>query len=153
MRKFSKKQIVIGGAAAIAIAVGAGAAYAYWTSGGTGNGNAGTATSTDFTVTVDDNTLNDLSPDGPTDTVDYHIQNTGSGAEFATTATASVVDTSNAGCDASNFTVSNNTFPAAGISIASNATEDYSFDVQMIDTGANQDACQGVTVHLQVVVA
>jgi len=151
MRKFSKKQVIVGGIAAAAIAVGGGAAFAYWTSGGTGSGSAKTGTSTGFTVTVDANTQADLSPNGPTDLVGYHILNTGSGTEYATSATPSVVDTSNPLCDASNFEIASNDFVAGPIT--SGSTANYNVGVKMFDTGLNQDACQGVTVNVKVVVA
>jgi hypothetical protein len=158
MRKFSKKQIVIGGAAAIALAVGGGAAYAYWTNSGSGDGSATTGNTTSFTVTVDNVTLADLTPGGPADTVPFHIQNTESGAEFATTAVATVTGTHDGsgpvtGCTAADFTVDGNTFPAAGDTVAAGATNDYTFDVTMNDTGINQDACKGVTVDLHVAVS
>jgi len=153
MRKFSKKQVIVGGIAAAAIVIGGGAAFAYWTNSGSGDGSATTGTATSFTVTVDNVDLADLTPGGPTDTVPFHIQNTESGAEFATTAVATVTGTHNgsgpvAGCTADDFTIDNNTFPAAGATVASNATNDYSFDITMNDTGVNQDACKGAEISL-----
>jgi len=158
MRKFSKKQIVIGGAAALALAIGGGAAYAYWTNSGSGDGSATTGTTSPFTVSVDNVDLADLSPAGPTDTVGYSISTTGSGTEHATTALATVTGTHNGsgpvtGCTSDDFDITNNTFPAAGVDITSATPANYTFDIKMKDTGGNQDACKGVTVDLHVAVS
>jgi len=151
MRKFSKKQIVIGGAAALALAIGGGAAYAYWTNGGSGSGNASTGNTTSFHVVVDDNSAGTLSPDGPKETITYHVTNTESGTEYATSSTPAVTGTSSPDCDSTNFAFSGDTFAAGPI--ASNTTKDWSVDLQMIDTALNQNACKGVSVTVQVTIA
>jgi len=149
--KFTKKKVIVASIAAVAIAGAAGGAYAYWTNGGNGSGNAATTTTSAFNVVVDGSTNNDLSPDGPTDNIAYHVTNVDSGTEYATTSTAVVTGTSNVGCTASDFSVTGNTFVAGPI--AAGATKDWSVNLKMIDTGLNQDACKNVTVTVKVTVA
>jgi hypothetical protein len=60
------------------------------------------------------------------------------------------VDTNKTGCTASDFDVTANTITPG--SVASGATVNGSFKLQMKDTGVNQDACQGATVNLKVAV-
>ena len=148
MRKFTKKQYLAAGAAAVIVAGGAGVAFAYWTSDGTGTGSATTGDSKNFVVTVDALTGADLTPGGPTDTVNFTVKNPGSGNQNFSLAKAKVVKTSNAGCTAADFAVTNLT--AAYGDLAGGATANGSFALQMIDGPANQDACKNVTVDLQV---
>jgi hypothetical protein len=149
MHKFSKKQFLIAGAAAVVVAAGSGAAYAYWTSSGTGHGSATTGTSSNFVVTVDDITAGDLTPGGPADTVGFSVKNPGIGVQNLASATATVAGTSDDGCTAADFAVSGTDIDLGEINPGD--TVDGTFTVQMINrTGVNQDACKGVTVDLQV---
>lgn len=151
MRKFSKKQYLAVGAAAVIVASGAGVAFAYWTSSGTGTGTATTGSSSEFVVTIDSTSLADLSPNGPTETITYHVKNTNSGAQSFAAATPSVVDTTHAGCGATDFSITDNTIVPGDVQPG--ATVDGSFKLQMIDTGGDQDACQNATVNLKVAVS
>ncbi|MDT4923257.1 MAG: hypothetical protein QOG01_970 [Pseudonocardiales bacterium] len=148
MRKFSRKNYIAAGAAAVIVAAGAGTALAYWTSTGSGTGSATTGTSSNFTVLIDSTTLADLTPGGPTDVVAFHVTNPSTGHQKFTSALASVVDTSNSGCTAADFAITATT--AAYGNLDPSATVAGSFKLQMIDTGVGQDACKGVTVHLKV---
>lgn len=149
MRKFSKKQYLIAGAAAVVVAAGTGAAYAYWSSTGTGHGSATTGTSSNFVVTVDQITAGDLTPGGATDTVGFSVNNPGSGVQNLAAAVATVASTSDPGCTAADFAVSDTTIALGEINPGD--TVDGTFTVQMINrSGVNQDACKGVTVDLQV---
>ncbi len=150
MRKLTKKHYLAAGVATAVIIGGAGTAFAYWSSSGTGTGSASTGSSSAFVVTLDAPTGGALSPGGPVDTVGFHVKNTNSGAQNFASAVATVVDTSNSGCTAADFSVSGLT--AAYGDLASGATSDGSFQLQMVDSGANQDACQNVTVNLKVAV-
>jgi len=150
MRKISKK-LVVGTAATAIVAAGAGVAFAYWTSTGTGTGTATTGSSSEFVVTIDSSALADLSPNGPIETVTYHVKNTNSGVQKFTAATPTVTDTSNSGCTAADFAITGNTITPG--SVASGDTVNGSFKLQMIETGANQNACQNATVNLKVAVS
>jgi hypothetical protein len=148
MSRITKKKYgVVAAATAILLLVG-GIAYAYWTSTGSGTGTATTGTSSDWVVTVDSVDNDDLSPAGPTQTIAFHVKNTNSGVQNLQNTVASVVDTSNAGCTAADFAVSSTTITYGNV--ASGATVDGTFTLQMIETGSNQDACKNVTVNLKV---
>ena len=153
MRKFSKKQYLAAAAAGVIVLGAAGTAIAYWTSTGTGNGSATTGTASNYTVTVANVSLADLTPGGPTDNVGFTVKNNSTGHQAYTTAVPTVTGTTNAGCTAADFQISNVVSGAANLGPSGSATDTAtgSFDIQMKDTGVNQDACQNVTVHLQVV--
>ena len=146
LRISRKKAVVLGGVTAVVLT--GGVAFAYWTSTGEGTGTASTGTSTDWVVTVDDVSLADLTPDGPTDTVTFHVTNDNSGVQRLQSTVASVTGTSDPGCTAADFDVSATTIAYGDI--AAGDTVDGTFTIQMVDTGANQDACKGVTVDLKV---
>lgn len=146
LRISRKKAVVLGGVTAVVLT--GGVAFAYWTSTGEGTGTATTGTSTDWVVTVDDVSLADLTPDGPTDTVTFHVTNDNSGVQRLQSTVASVTGTSDPGCTAADFDVSATTIAYGDI--AAGDTVDGTFTIQMVDTGANQDACKGVTVDLKV---
>jgi hypothetical protein len=148
MRKFSKKQYLAAGAAAALILGGAGIAVAYWTSTGTGTGTATTGTSTDWAVVVDSTTLADLTPGGPTETVHFHVTNNNSGVQNLQATVASVTSTSDAGCGIADFAVGTTSITYGDV--ASHATVDGTFSLQMKNLATNQDLCKGVTVNLKV---
>jgi hypothetical protein len=149
MRKFSKKQYLAAGAAAALIAGGAGVAFAYWTSTGSGSGTATTDTAKNWTVVVDSTDLKDLSPNGPVETVHFHVTNPGSGVQHLNNTVASVASTSaGANCAPGNFAVGTPVITYGDV--ASHTTVDGTFTLQMVDTGVPQDGCQNVTVNLQV---
>jgi hypothetical protein len=148
MRKFSKKQYLAAGAAAVIVASGAGVAFAYWTSTGTGSGTATTDSATNWNVVVDSTNLHDLSPAGPIETVHFHVTNPSSGVQNLQNTIASVVSTSHAGCGAGDFTVGTTSITYGDV--ASHTTVDGTFTLQMRNLASNQDACQGATVNLQV---
>lgn len=145
-RMTKKKYVVLAGAGALALT--GGAAFAFWTSTGSGTGSATTGTSSAWVVTIDSTALADLTPGGPTESVTFHVKNANSGAQSLQNAAASVTGTSNSGCTAADFAVGT---PAITYGeIASSATVNGTFTLQMIDRAANQDACKGVTVSLKV---
>lgn len=147
MPRLTKKKYLAVGTVVAVLATG-GIAFAYWTSTGSGTGTATTDTSSAWEVSVDSTDLSDLSPDGPTETVAFHVKNNNSGVQNLQATVAEVVDTSDAGCTAADFEVS--TTSIAYGNVASGATVDGTFTLQMIETGSNQDACKDVTVNLKV---
>ncbi|RNL61016.1 hypothetical protein EFK50_16650 [Nocardioides marmoriginsengisoli] len=143
----TKKKYLAAGVA-VAVFAGGGIAFAYWTSTGSGTGTATTGTSSVWDVQVDEVDLDNLTPGGPTNTIPFSVQNDNSGVQRLQNTVASVVDTSDPGCTSDDFTVSATTITYGDV--ASGATVNGTFTVQMIDTGSNQDACKGVTVNLKV---
>lgn len=143
----TKKFGLVAAATAILLLVG-GIAFAYWTSSGTGTGSATTGTDTAWDVQVDDTTQGILTPDGPKETIAFSVTNDSTGTQAFTSAVPSVTGTSSSGCTAADFNVDNVQIVAG--SVAAGGVVNGTFDLQMVDTGVNQDACRGVTVDLQV---
>lgn len=147
MARLTKKKYLAAGVAVAVIASG-GVAFAYWTSTGSGTGTATTGTSTAWDVQVGEVDLDNLTPGGPTNTIPFSVQNDSSGVQNLQATSASVVDTSDPGCTAADFDVSATTIGYGDV--ASGATVNGTFTIQMINTASNQDDCKGVTVNLKV---
>ncbi|GAA3684189.1 hypothetical protein GCM10022237_48470 [Nocardioides ginsengisoli] len=147
MIRMTRKKVVVVGAASAVVLTG-GVAFAYWTSTGEGTGSATTGTSTPWTVSVENVSLANLTPNGPTDTVHFSVKNDNSGVQHLNGTVASVTGTSNPGCTAADFDISATTIAYGDV--AAGATVNGTFTIQMIETGQNQNACKGVTVNLKV---
>jgi len=154
MRKFTKKQYLAAGAAAVIIAGGAGAAFAYWTSTGSGTGSASTGTSTSWAVTTDAADGDALTPGGPTDTITFHIQNNSSGVQHLNAVQVTVANNDGttwdavSGCSAADYSVGTPDFTAGDV--ASGATVTGTVTISMNNLSSNQDGCQNATVPLYV---
>lgn len=152
-RSHGKKPLVLGLAAGLTLA-GSGVAFAYWTSTGSGTGGATTGTSTAFVITADPPAGGPLSPDGPTQTVAYTVTNpNGAGVQTLTGTTVAIAGAGGAswttvpGCSAADYTATITTAPAYAV-MQPGDTATGEVTVQMIDTGVDQDACQGAAVPL-----
>lgn len=146
MRRMNKKKAaVVGGT--VAVLVTGGVAFAYWTSTGTGTGSAEVGTSLDWKVEIDA-VPGTLAPgSGPVE-VDFHVTNESDGVQNLQGAVATVVDTSDPGCTAADFAISNTSVTTGDV--ASSGTVDGTFELEMLNRAVNQDACKGATVNLQV---
>lgn len=149
MPKLNKK-VAAGVAAAVIVAAGAGTAYAYWTTNGSGTGQA-TNASANGTIVLHASFANGLTP-GSTEAITYTADNTGTSSLHVTDVTPTVViDTAHAtaGCSAADFVVSvlhaNVTVPQStpGYALGSN-------DIAFTDTSADQNACKGAIVTLNL---
>lgn len=146
MRKLIRKRVLIP-VAAIAVLAVAGVAYAFFTSSGTGSGTGSVGTVAD--VTIDSVTVDSTLYPGGSSTVHFTVNN-----PSTTTAVkvGSVVEDSitglNVGCSASDFTF--DAVPIGAISAGGAAPETGT--LHMADTSANQDACKGspLTLNLKV---
>ncbi|HEY3716614.1 MAG TPA: hypothetical protein VGL39_18970 [Jatrophihabitantaceae bacterium] len=154
MRITKKKVAAISAGAALVLA-GGGIALAYWTTTGTGSGSATTGSSSPFEVTLAAPVGYPLSPGGPTDHVAFTVKNNGGGYQKVNTADTVAVATGDgsawtavSGCSAADYSITNVSLTATNL--APGGTVDGSFDIQMIDTGANQNLCKGATVPLYV---
>ena len=155
----SRRRIAVIGAVTALTLAGGGAAFAYFTDTGTGTGAGTVGTSTAYTVTVSAPTGGPLTPGGATEAFTYTVHNASSGSQQITHATITVApdaDHATAGCNGAWYQVS-----GAGITTAANpASQTYvtpitipaattsvsvqlAFTVTLIDSGTNQDACQG----------
>lgn len=152
MRTIANKKIAAVAAGAVVLAS-AGAAYAYWTTSGSGTGSATTGTAVAWDVTTDAATGDPLSPDGPAQTVAFHVHNDSSGVQNLQAVNVTVAgaagDAWTSGtCSAADYEVGAPTFTPGDV--ASGDTVDGTVTIQMIDTGSNQDDCKNVTVPLYV---
>jgi hypothetical protein len=141
MKVRSKRTWVLIGVVAALAALASVGAYAYFTAAGSGTGQVSVGTSSAIVITSDIN--GDLYPAGPDVEVDVHINNQGSGNQFVNDVSGTVAD--NGLCLGSWFvvdTIDYNTNVLAG------ATNDTSTNVRMLDSGTNQDACQGDTLTI-----
>lgn len=153
MRKFTKKQYLAAGAAAVIIAGGAGAAFAYWTTSGSGSGSATTGTSAALTVTQV-GTISGLVPGGAAQPVDFTITNGKSTPQYVTSVSYSIAsikkadNTDATGCSAADFTLVQPN--AIGQDLASGDTtfSPSGASLAMRDLSTNQDGCKNVTVNL-----
>ncbi|MFC7503562.1 hypothetical protein ACOACQ_02190 [Nocardioides sp. CPCC 206347] len=144
-----KKFAVAGGVGALVIT--AGAAFAYWTSNGSDDATAQVADENAWTVLIDDASIGDtgtLTPDGDIDNVTFTISNDEEGTKQITAVTATVATTA-AGCSDADFAITNLT-DLVGDDVAGGGSVSGSFDIQMIDTGSNQDGCKGATLTYTV---
>ena len=164
----SRRRFIAVALSAVIIAGAAGTAAAFFTSSGTGTGSATIASASAFDVVVSTPTGGPLAPGplatAPTDNVAYTVTNPGSAASPAqlTTITIEVspgfsyVDGNNdPACTASDFSINGLPVGTAGVYTVSDllpigGTFSSSFNIQMIDNGANQDSCEGGSVPLTV---
>jgi hypothetical protein len=148
MRKLTRKAVVAGGLVAT-LALG-GIAYAYFTSVGSGTGSASVGTSTDVAITQT-NTLDAMYPDSAAQDIDLNVDNSGGGNEYVGTVTITIDPTSlPAGCEDSWFSITNadvsdNVTPGA---VHAYAGADTGASIQLVDSGTDQDACQGADLVL-----
>ena len=169
-RKFSKKGAMIA-LAAVATLVVAGGAIAYFTSTGSGTGSATVGSSTAFTVgETGTATGGPLYPDAAVgganiQTDPYTVTNPSKGSQNLTQVVISVANsdgsawsvqgnTGKPACNASDFSVGAQPVGTAWTDTAlagdftASQSKTGSVKVELIDNGANQDNCQGVTVPL-----
>jgi hypothetical protein len=155
MRTNEKKRryAVVAGVTAAAL-IGGGVAIAYWTTTGSGSGAAATGTSTLVTV-AQDNAVSGLYPGGPDQELDFTVTNPGPAEQYVTDVAISVSGTSNPGCTAADFDVTQPTVADGDLVVGDTAFEGASTGaaIRMINSASNQDACKGVTVSLAYAVS
>lgn len=145
MKKFTLKKKMIAGAAAAALVLGAGgAALAYFTATGSGSGSGSVGTSQNVTITGTAATA--VTPDGATSVVNITVHNPGSGTQVVGSVHLSGVDSDNALCDTSAFTMADT---AAVGSIGAGLSANTTSTLVMHDNLTNQNDCQGsaLTLH------
>jgi hypothetical protein len=148
-RKAVKKKrtlAILGVVAALALAA---AAIAYWTTTGSGEG-SGSVASTNGTIVLHGTISDELVPGGSS-AVKFTADNEGSSSLQVGSVHAVVsIDESHAeaGCKASDFTIADTVenqviaAHAKGTALANDGS------ISMVDSEANQNACQGATISL-----
>jgi hypothetical protein len=144
----------LGSGVALVAVVGA---VAYFTNTGSGTGQATVGTSTPWGVTFGA-TTGTMLPGSGTSTVNYTVTNNGTGNQQLTTTTATVVSdgtgnvtssgTAVPGCLASWFSAANS--PPAAVTLPPGGSATGSAAITMVESGTNQDPCQGVTPDILV---
>jgi hypothetical protein len=148
-RNALKKKRTLGVLAAIAVLAVAGMAVAYWSTTGSGNG-SGSVASSNGTVTLH-GTINSALTPGGSSAVSYTADNANTSSELVGTVHAVVSideEHANAGCKASDFSISDVAENQVIAAKASGAGLTHDGLISMADSGENQDACQGATVSL-----
>jgi hypothetical protein len=151
MKRFMNKKVAtIGLAAGLALGI-AGSAFAYFTSTGTGTGSASTGSSAGLNI-AQTNTVSNLLPGGPSETIDYKVTNNTSSAENVgqvTVTVASVTSGTLTGTDSEGNTIqpcSTTFYPivqgsALNTDLQPGGTATGTATISMTDSG-NQDNCQ-----------
>jgi hypothetical protein len=175
MSRFSdmklRTKIAVGTALGAAVLAGGGLAFAYFTSTGTGTGSAVVGSATNWTVGESGTpTGGPLYPDASVgganiQTDSYTVTNAGHGSQNLTSVVISVANSNGSAwssqangslpaCTAADFSVGGLTAgnPWTDSSLAGDFTSGQSktgtVTIEMIDSGKNQNNCQGVTVPL-----
>lgn len=136
----SKKRTlaVVSGLAVLVMAVGA---IAYFTASGSGTGTATVGSASP--IQLSSPTVSTLYPGGTDVPVTVSITNPGAGAQRVGTISGTVVD--NLTCSGSWFQVDSIAYDTT---VAPGATATASTNVRLLDSGTNQDACQGQTMTI-----
>jgi hypothetical protein len=132
--------VIVVAVAALAIGLGT-SAFAYFSSTGSGTGTATVGSSS--AVQLSSAPVTGLYPGGANVAVTVSIHNPGSGSEYVNNVSGTVGD--NAGCLGSWFQV--DTVAYAG-TLAAGATDSKATNVRMLDSGSNQDVCQGKSMTI-----
>lgn len=157
MRRTPMRRIVIVGATAGAVLLTGGVAFAFWSSTGTTAGAAEVAASaTDLTVTQVGSPTG-LVPGGTPQAISAKVDNPSASAILLTDVTVTVTDVSEAGgvvgtCAIGNFEILDNASYDGELIPAGGTTGDVDVaTIQLIESGANQDACKGASIALSLV--
>lgn len=147
LRKFTKKRALV--VASIAVVAVAAVAYAFWSSTGSGTGAATAANPGAQTVSIaQTSTITGLYPGGPAQTLSGTVTNNNSNPVQVGSVSATIVDTSNPDCPASEFSLGGSA-PVNAQVAGSGGTANWSgLTVALTETGANQDDCKNVQVNL-----
>ena len=138
--KQKKRLIVL--AAVLVVALASVGAYAYFTASGSGSGTASVGSSDAIELTSP--LVGDLFPGGADVPVTVTISNAdGGGAQHV--GTVSGVVQTNGSCLGSWFVVDD---VAYADTIAAGGSDTAATVVRMLDSGSNQDACQGLTMNI-----
>lgn len=164
MKRYTKRTWVLLGVISVVAAIAAAGAYAYWTNGGTGSGTATVGTADDNLVLSAEGWA-DIQP-GQIDNVDINIDNTANTYDsyvknvvldstvVNVDGTDDGIDTGVVACDSAWFNYAY-TGPNIDDTIGAGLDEDYLAAATLEfenSTTANQDACKGASVKLNLVV-
>jgi hypothetical protein len=127
--------------ATLAVLAMAGAAFAYFTATGSGTGTATVGSASN--IVLSSPTVGNLYPAGADVPVTVTINNPGSGAQYVATVSGTVAD--NGTCDGDWFVVDSITY---NNTLAPGASDTAGTNVRMLDSGTDQNACQGLSMTI-----
>jgi hypothetical protein len=141
MRKhLTKKRAVVLAIVGAAIALGTGA-FAYFTASGSGTGSATVGSAS--AINLSSGAVGGLYPGGADVPVTVNLSNPGGGAQYVGTVSGSVAD--NGGCQGAWVQVDSVDYNGT---LAVGGSDTKSTNVRMLDSGTNQNACQGKTMTI-----
>ncbi len=153
MSKFTRRRKITAAAVLTFLAV-AGAAFAYWTTTGSGTGAATTGSSAAVTVTQT-GIISNLVPGGAAQPVNFTITNPKTTKQYVAGVSYSIASINNisdgsaaTGCTAADFTLVQPTAINADLAAGATPFSPSGATLAMIDSAANQNGCQNVTVNL-----
>lgn len=151
----SKKKKVA--AATVAMLAIGGTAFAYWTTTGSGDGSATTAAGASAVVVNQTTTVTDLAPGAAVALTGTFDNGNDSGVKITTLTASVAVGTDVAGvlepivgCLASNYAITGTGVVANGglVPVGAGVGSWSGLTVEMVETGANQDACKGADLQI-----
>lgn len=140
-KHLTKKRVILAAIAGLTVALATGGAYAYFTASGSGTGSATVGSASG--ITLSSGSVGGLYPGGADVPVTVTISNPGGGAQYVDTVSGSVAD--NAGCLGSWFQVDSAAYAGT---IAPGGSDTKGTNVRMLDSGSNQDVCQGKSMTI-----
>ena len=149
---FKKKGVAVFAAAALSVSVASGVAYAYWTAQGTGAGSAAVATTVPLIVSQHASTTH-LTPGGDPVALSGSVENPNDSAIRVSGVKVTVGNMPGTSCSPRDFLITGSVAPfdlaatPAGVGWKISG-EWKGLNIQMINTGANQDGCKGLNVPL-----
>ncbi|HZQ64618.1 MAG TPA: hypothetical protein VFA66_05280 [Gaiellaceae bacterium] len=139
-KHLTKKRAILVAVAGAAVAAGTGA-FAYFTASGSGTGTATVGSAS--AIALSSAAVSSLYPGGADVPVTVTISNPGAASQYVGTVSGSIAD--NGGCQGAWFEVD----PAAyDGTIAAGGTDTADTVVRMLESGTNQDACQGKSMTI-----
>jgi hypothetical protein len=149
-RKALKKKRNVAALSVVAVLALAGMAFAFWTTTGSGSGSGSVAASSG-TLTLSGTITSALTPGGSSP-VSFKASNANKSSEQVGTVHAVVsIDAEHAAeCKASDFTIADTVENQVIAAESSNVALTHEGSISMKDTSANQDACKGATISLEL---
>jgi hypothetical protein len=158
MHKFTKKQYLVAGVAAVIVAAGTRTALAYWTTSGSGAGSGATTGGTSDQLAFEQTALTSMYPGDSAQTLTVKVINSASEKAYVSTVNA-YITTDKTGCTGADFMLGRSVAPSTGLTAAAltwNAQDlaklggnaNASSTVQFNNTSADQDACKSAAVTI-----
>lgn len=156
MKRITKRSSIIAVTAAATLVVGGGVAFAYWTSSGSGTAEAAVANSTGNLTVAQDGTISGLYPGGDPVDVNVIVSNPTNAAigfsdvTITVTGTEKPAGTPNPGCTPADFKITDTPYAGEVVAAGGATAVIAPKQIQMLETGANQDPCKGAVVKLSL---